>query len=340
MDRGLLIKAGERLTSWQRTMILTHLRPDGDGLGGIGAMKQVIESCGRQATAYIHEDVPTSYQFLAHSCNFNLWPEDNLAEFDKQFDGILIVDTCSWQQLEKVADYLKDSSLPRVIIDHHQTNDDLAIENSKTLYVIDPTAASACVMIHEWCEVMNWPIDPVAAKALFTGITTDTGWFRFSNTDARTFKAASALIEKDIHPDHMYATLYASYSVERIKLMAAMLSTLQFHADGALAVMWITKQMFEQTGAQNTDTENLVNYPMEAKSVVVTVLLTDMGDGQIRINFRSKSLQVCERDIDVSAIAAQFGGGGHARASGARVKGSLDEIRDRVIGVILPALNT
>ncbi|UCD28450.1 MAG: bifunctional oligoribonuclease/PAP phosphatase NrnA [Planctomycetota bacterium] len=339
MDRDLLQEAGRRLSGWERTMILTHVRPDGDGLGAMAALKRVIESAGRQATAYVYAEIPDRYKFLGESGGFIFWQDDDPQKIDAQFDGILIFDTCSWSQLEPVADYLRKSSLPKIVVDHHDTNDDLATMNSNALYIIDSTAASTSEIAYAWLRAMNSPIDSLTAEALFTGIATDTGWFRFSNTNSRTFLWAADLLESGIRPDKLYATIYSSYSLERLRLMGHMLSTLELHADGALAIMSITREMFDKTGAKATDTEELVNEPLDTGPVAVSVLLSEMRDGRIRVNFRSKAPEVAGVDVDVSQVAKQFGGGGHQRASATRVEGKLDEVRKRVTAAILSILN-
>ncbi len=338
MDRDLLKQAERRLAGWGRIMILSHARPDGDALGAMGAMKRILESSGRSATAFVYEDVPPRYRFLDDACRFTRWQPLQPDALDAQFDGVVILDTCSWAQLEPVAEYLKASSLTRVVVDHHATGEDLSGHGSDDLYVIDASAASTCAMLYEWSETTHWKINAVVAEALFTGLVTDTGWFRFSNTDARTLRAAAALVDKGVRPEVLYPRLYASYSPARVRLMAEMLATLEFHANGAVAVMSLTQDMFKRTGASSAETEDLVNEPLSAGPVAVSVLLSDPGDGEIRVSFRSKSPEMIGRDVDVAAVAGRFGGGGHRRAAGVRVRGRLPEVRGRVTAAVVAAL--
>ena len=340
MDAELLKRAERRLSSWDRVVILSHARPDGDGLGAMGAMKRVLASSGRSVTALVYEDVPHRYRFLDEACGFAKWEPVSPDALGTRFDGIMIVDTCSWSQLEPVADVLRASSLPRIVVDHHATRDDLSGPGADTLYVIDASAASTCGMLHGWSETTGWKIDAVAAEALFTGIVTDTGWFRFSNTDGVTLRSAAALVEKGIRPDVLYTRLYASHSPARLGLLGDMLATLTFHADGAAAVTSLTPEAFARSGASKAETEDLVNEPLSVRSVVVSVLLTDVGDGEIRISFRSKSPEVAGRDVDVAALAGRFGGGGHRRAAGARVDGRLPDVRQRVTSAVIAALGS
>lgn len=320
-------------------MVLTHHRPDGDALGAVAATKRVIQAAGRQATGFVYEDVSPRYRFIDEVGRFEKWQPGPAADIDARFDGIVILDTCSWPQLEPVADYLRASRLPKIVVDHHATRDNLSVNSSENFYAIDATAASASVLVFEWFQTLGWPIDCGAAEAIFTGMAADTGWFRFSNTDGRTLRAAATLVEHcNLRADILYAKLNASHSPARLALMHEMLGTLEFHADGQVALIELTKDMFDRAGASPADAEELVNEPMATRTVITTVLLTDMGDGVVRLNFRSKSPELVGRDIDVAAVARTFGGGGHHRAAGARVTGSLPEVRPQVLAAILSAV--
>ena len=212
----MLKQAGRRLESWRRTMILTHERPDGDGLGAAGAMKRVIEKAGRQAAAFVFGQTPDRYAFLSKSCGLAAWKSESPASLDGQYDGILILDTSSWSQLEPAVPYLRGSSRPRIVIDHHETANKLFGRDAELVTLADPAAASTCGLVWRWCEAMGWPVDQAAAEALFTGLITDTGWFRFSNTDAATFQAAAALLNHGLRPEVLYARLYEFWSPARL----------------------------------------------------------------------------------------------------------------------------
>jgi bifunctional oligoribonuclease and PAP phosphatase NrnA len=331
--------AFERLGTWRRTMILSHERPDGDALGGLAGMRDVIVAAGREATACVYGGLPARYEFLGASGEFTLFPRDDRPEdLDARFDGILIVDTCSWSQLETVAAYLRASRLPKIIVDHHTTRDVLAGAGGDDLYAIDATASSCCGLLYEGCVAAGWQVPTRAAEAFFAGVTTDTGWFRFPNTDGRTLRTAAGLLESGIQTDLMYCRLMESYTLQRLQLKCQMLSTLELHAEGRIAMMRLTREMFARSGAAESDTEDLVNEPLAAAAVVVSVLLGETPDGRVRVNLRSKSPEVAGRTVDVAAVARRFGGGGHARAAGARLDGSMDEAQQKVLAAVTEAL--
>lgn len=338
MQSGDLRQAGNLLTSWRRVMLLSHDRPDGDALGALVGMRDVLNGLGIEATACVYDVIPVRYAFLESHRPLPLLPSGEPAAIDAQFDGILIMDTCSWSQLEPPAAYLRATRLPKLVIDHHATRDDLTASSVEAICVSDERASSVCVMLHEWCVAMGWSVSPVAGLAFFSGMATDTGWFRFSNTDARTLRSAGALVDAGLRPDLMYAQLMDSYSVARVRLLSEALATLQLHADGRVALMCITPEMMARAGAGAPDTEDIVNEPLKSRDVVASVLLIDMGDGRIRANFRSKSPEVVGYEIDVAAVAAGFGGGGHRRAAGARIAQPLEALIPQVVSAMGTAL--
>lgn len=337
MRPASLEDAGRQVERWRRVMILSHARPDGDALGAMAALRIALAAKGGEPHAFVYEKIPPRYTFLERLTPFELWPPEPPA--DSGFDGIVILDTCSWSQLEPPAAFLRSSSLPKVVVDHHATRDDLAINGTDDLLAADVTSASTCGLVYAWCETMGWPIDAAMAEALWIGMVTDTGWFRFSNTDGRTLRAAADLLERaSLRPDVLYEKLNASYSPARLRLLGEMLQTLRFEAGGLVAVMELTKEMFARAGAVPADAEELVNEPMSTACVVASVLLTDLGEGVVRVNFRSKSPEAAGRSIDVAAVARRFGGGGHHRAAGARVAGTLAENRDSVAKAVVEAV--
>ena len=328
--------AGRLLKTWRRTLIFAHQRPDGDSLGAMVTMARVMTGHGHTPLPFIYDELPERYRFLALACDFQRWSSQQPPTADISADGILILDTGSWSQLEPIAAFLRTCRLPRIIVDQHATSDDLSGPGAETIRVADQTAASTCTLIFEWCQALNWPIDATSGEALLTGIATDTGWFRFSNTDPRTLTAAANLLAcTRVHPDVLYSRLYDTWSTARLRLKAQMLGTLELHANDSVAIIHLTREMFQRAGAEPADSEELVNEPMATANILVTALLIEQQDGRTRVNFRSKSPEVCGRDIDVAAIARSFGGGGHSRAAGARIEGPLSEVHNRVLDAIM-----
>src|SRR5512138_2920749 len=138
MERSVLKEAGRRVSGWLRTMVLTHQRPDADALGAIAACSRVLRAIGRDATPFVYEPVPPRYKFIDALGGLRVWPGDTKS-LDGRFDGILILDTCSWSQMEPAAAFLKASRLPKVVMDHHATHDQLTVNSTDDFYAIDVT---------------------------------------------------------------------------------------------------------------------------------------------------------------------------------------------------------
>lgn len=241
-------------------------------------------------------------------------------------DGVIILDTCAYAQLAPIAEWLRGATIPKLAVDHHLTRDELA--NS---YLIDESAAANCLIIYDWARAAGWPIDRPACAALFTGIALDTGWFRFSNTDDRVLAAAGDLAARGAKPHELFESLFQQDPPGRVRLLGVALNSLALCADARLAVMTLTPSDFREADATPADTEDIVNEPLRITSVAVSVLLVEQGDGIIRVSLRSKPpTRKGDPDVDVAAIAQTFGGGGHQRAAGARMTGSLSDIRGEI----------
>lgn len=315
----------ERVSEWidrvEHPLIFSHVRPDGDALGSMIGMALMLQANGKSPTMVLYDQFPGRYSLLRDMQRWSVWEEES-AKLLPSADGFILVDTCSFAQLEPITQHLQDGP-PILVMDHHATRDPIGTRPGDWR-VVDPTAASASVIITEWGKHAELLCSPDIATALFTGVATDTGWFRFSNTDARTLRVAGDLVDAGARLNEIYDEIYQRERPEKLRLIARMLNSLQLHADGRLAVMRLTYRDFLETGADSSMTEDLVNEPGRLGTVESTILFTEQIDGVIRANFRSK------RRVDVSELASRFGGGGHVRASGARIKGGWSDI-ERVI---------
>lgn len=322
-----------RICTWRRPLLITHSRPDGDALGSMAAMRVLLQSQGITATPLLFEPVPPHYAVFRRFEPMPIFSSELSERNLKEFDGVIILDTCTYSQLLPLADWLRASGLAKLAVDHHRSRDDLA-----DLYLIDESAAANCLILYEWANALGWPIAVQTAEALLIGIATDTGWFRHSNTDQRALAAAAELTSRGARPYELFHELYQRDSAARVRLLGAALSGLELVNDGQLAVMTLPSGVFKDIGATLDDTEDVINEPLRITSVVVSVLLVEQADGIIRASFRSKPpLAPGDADIDMSVLAQSFGGGGHSRAAGARVKSSLADARRGIIQALEPA---
>jgi len=311
-------KAVELINKSQSVLITTHIRPDGDACGSIVAMADSLTSLGKKVTPILLSPLPEWYQSL-FTQNPAILGEDVSIEqlkegFLAEFDLIMLVDVNSDSQLPKFADCLKQNEKPVIVFDHHMTGDGFG-----DIELIDTSAAATGMIIFELLKYAGWPITEKIAQALFVAISTDTGWFRFSNTDSRVYKSCAELIEDGANPAQIYHSLYQNFSFARLKLMSAMLNSLELHFDARYASQHLLQQDFEQSGASYKDTENLIDECQQIGSVEAAALFVELKDGRIKCSLRSRG------DVSVLEIAQKFGGGGHTMAAGVHLQGSLEK---------------
>jgi phosphoesterase RecJ-like protein len=274
--------------------------------------------------------LPAKYAFIfdenriKHHNAENAWPS-----FDS-FDALLVVDTGTWSQLPGMKERLSEWKKPRLVLDHHLTQ-----ENWADVKLVQTDAAAAGEIAAEVLRRWNVPLDRAIATAIFLAVASDTGWFQFSNTRPATLRLAADLMEAGVDTDQMYQHLYQNERAERLALQTLAQDSLELLHHGSLAVMKVLKSDFQQTGSAVSDTENLINIPLQIRNVQVSILMTEPGDGSaIRISLRSKG------QVDVARFAEQFGGGGHARASGLKIPGSIDHAYGLVVPAMIKTLET
>lgn len=333
-------EAAELIRSWRNPLLISHTKPDGDAIGSLVALSRLLEAAGSRSLTMNFDGIPERYSFLNRDGRLKSFGRDVSLDQLDSIDGVVVVDTCTVNQIEPLAAWIQTRRPPLVAVDHHVTRDLPA-----TLHVIDEHAAATCLILFEWAGDMSWPIDPFTAEALFVGIGTDTGWFRHSNTDARTLAAASRLADLGARVHELSQLIYQRDTAARLRLLTSVLNTLTLIANESLAVMSLSRDAIRACGAKLSDTEDMVNEPLRIASVVASVFLVEQelngtgaatsGNGSqpiVRVNFRSKpALLPGDRDLDVAAIAAEFGGGGHRRAAGARLSLPLNRARDVIV---------
>ncbi len=313
-------KAIEMIRQGENILVTSHVRPDGDALGSLMGTRLMIEGLAKKenrsckVTTLVLSNPSELYEFLLPE---DVWqvdqqanPEDiDSAQLD-EFDLIIVVDTSATRQLPGVGEYIQKKAKNVLVIDHHVSGD---IEGHE--HCVDTTAAAAGELITELFLQANVEICETAAKALFTAIVTDTGWFRFESCTPKTIKYSADLAEAGACPSELYQHLYQNDPPERLHLMIRVLETLELHCDNRLAIMQISNDMLKETGAKRSHIENMVNIPQQISTVLAVALIVEQDNGSCRCSFRSKN------SMDVNKVANQFNGGGHIHAAGA----SLDQ---------------
>ena len=289
----------------QTFAISTHVNPDGDAIGSELALFLFLEKLGKTVRMFNTDAVPKKYQFLP------FWEKIENAQASMDFcpDVFIIVDASS---RERIGTLLSKRLRPMhavVNIDHHITTEDFGDYN-----IIVRTASSTAEIIYKFIKSTNLPIDADCAVCLYTGLMFDTGCFRYSNATSETHRIAADLIAiGDFAPDEIYCRVYEHVPLEKIHLLGQTLRTLKLTADGKIAWVLVTQSMLEETNTTLDDVEGFVNQIQAIDSVEVAICACELPDGNTKVSLRS------EGRVDVAALAAEFNGGGHERASGCRI---------------------
>ena len=334
--------AVELLRSCRAAMVVSHVRPDGDSVGSMRAVCEMLEGLGKRAYPLLLSPLPGWYDFVFGRAVPVLGNDVTMADLGRppygDCDLLVIVDTNSVVQLPGLEEWLvktrPSSRLRILVIDHHVTQEGLG-----DVEVIDSTAAATGQILYELVRHAGIALTKPMAVGLFVAIATDTGWFRYSSTDARLLREAAELIDAGAEPPVLYRQLYQQYSPSRLKLMCRMLESIELHFDQRAAVQTILRRDFDETGSTGRDTENLIDECQRISTVEVAVLLVELGDDDkgmpkgFRCSLRSKGR------VDVRRIAQKYGGGGHAMASGVNLAMDLSQAKTAILGDIYLQIN-
>ena len=317
------------LSRSKRVLVTTHVRPDGDALGTAAAMVLGMRKVNVPAEVLLLSHLPRKYAFVFTDNDVPYtdveagWPSGGFAL--ERFDALLVVDTGTWGQLPGLEERVARWPVPKLVVDHHLTQQDWA-----DVKLVDTQAAAAGEIAAELLDAWPVPIDAPIATALFLAVASDTGWFQFSNTRPQTLRLAARLMEAGVSTDRMYQALYQNERAERVALHTRGQQSMELLQDGRLAVIRLRKRDFEETNAGVLDTENLINVPLQIRTVEVSMLIVEPKDfGPVRVSLRSKG------SVDVARFAETFGGGGHARASGLKLEGvPFEQAHDAVVSAM------
>ncbi len=311
MKNDLLKKIGEVINSNHSFLIISHKNPDGDTIGSNFALSESLTIEGKDVISYCENDVPEDFKFLL---NENINFTNKVDDFsNKKFDVTIAVDGSDKKRFSEF-DSIKLSSKIIINIDHHKTNEYFGDYN-----YVDVDACSTASIIYDLINILNFKINLNIAKSIYTGIITDTGSFRYSNTNKRTFKIASELMEYGINAWEIAEKIYENIPYKRIRLLSEALNNLYLTANNKIAIMSVTKNTLKKYNATYEDTDGFVNYGRSIKGVELSIFIREEDNG-CKLSFRSKG------NIDASKLAEKFGGGGHFNAAGAFIEKPLDEV--------------
>jgi bifunctional oligoribonuclease and PAP phosphatase NrnA len=317
------VEAIERLArefrAGRSVAISTHINADGDGCGSETALARLLTARGMKVKIVNPTPWPETFRFLLK--------DDVTDETDKGpsalrgIDLLVVLDISDVKRLGSLADTVRGLTIPKVVIDHHIPSDEPPSQNM----LADVTACATGELIYDVAMTLGIEITPDIACGLYVAMLTDTGGFRFSNTSARCLAVAGQLLAAGVEPEEMYRRLYASLPIGRLHLLRDALATLE--VDPAYGISWISVAAgaAEEYGLKSEDLEGIAEHPRSVGGTRLAVFFRDLGHGKIKVSFRSTGT------VNVNDFARKFGGGGHARAAGALISGTLDEVRHNVI---------
>ena len=329
LSNASLAQIASALRDAKRIVVTTHAKPDGDAIGSVIALCRALTAMGKTAEPWVMPPLMDSLNVLINGTHVHLHGKDG-DPLPAEPDRVVVVDTGAWSQLDPLRKWLEPRREKTIVIDHHLRGDEIG-----AMLFVDTDAAATAEIIADLIDVMGVKYDLVMANALYVGIASDTGWFRFSNCRPRTHELAARLMREGVDHAQLYITLEQAERHEKLALIIRALDSLKMVARGRAAIMTLRDADFKETGARLEETERLVDIPQVVQAVQVVVLLTEMSDGTIRFSFRSKP---GPGEVDVNEMARAFGGGGHARAAGAKMKATLDEAQTKLITAIEAAM--
>jgi len=302
----------------QSFILTTHDSPDADGLGAQMVLAEILKNSGKDFRIINTDPVPMHLKFLNSVLAVESWDEKEHSSCLAN-SALMILDTSEEFHIGTMRKTLK--KVKEVFtFDHHEPG-----SMTKLPGFIDSTAASICEMAIELACCMGVVLDVQTATAAYAGIAYDSGFFAYPKTSIRTFKAAMKTLEWGADPNYIYRQLMESASYSALLLQKQALSNLEFYVGKKIAVMTISKEDLEITGAEFEDTESIVNIPLKAKEVEVSMLIKEKPTGGIRCSLRSKGR------VNVSKIAQGFGGGGHITAAGLKSSLSIEETLKKLL---------
>ena len=311
-----------------RIVLTTHINADGDGAGCQVALASWLRDQGKEAWIVNPSPFPQLFSFLVPDQAWVLDASTQEAKgICKGADLAVVVDTGEVHRIGRVKPLVE--SLSTVVIDHHPAGD--APIEGVSFRVSEACAAGELVydiLLRAGCD---W--SPSILDGIYVAILTDTGGFQFSNSTPACHRLSADLIERGVDPEYLYRRVYGSTSLKSLLLLGASLSDLQVDPDGRMAWMTVPRSVFDEMGATPEDMEGMANYPRSVQGVEVGLVFNQTDDGSTKVSFRSNG------DLDVNALARAFGGGGHVRASGARVTRPLAEVREEVLKATREALD-
>lgn len=320
IDAATLQQIQTIIQNGKNFILTTHVNADGDGIGSEIALLHYLRELGKNVQVFNHNPTPENLEFLDRRGDLQLYDAAKHAETVREADAVFILDISDWERLRELGKLLKQTNITKICIDHHPLSGKLG-----DVDWIFTNASSTGEMMYELLTKLGARLQGKMLEALYTAILTDTGGFRFSNTNPRAHQIAADLITRGVQPHQVYQEVYEKQSAGKMRLLGKVLSGLNFAKEGRLVWFAITQELMKNTGTQPRDTEGFADFPRSIDGVELCLMFLETEKRQTKISFRSKG------KIVINGLANRYGGGGHPYASGALVDGNFQQVMQQVV---------
>ena len=303
-------------------MLTTHENPDGDGLGAESGLYYHLKEQNKDVRIINYSPLPREYKYLNPDNIFECYDNESHDDWIKDIDLVIVFDVGDFLRIRTLVNTIEKYEIETMNIDHHPHPDD----NVFTYNLVNLSAAATGCMVYDYLKVVREkPIPKNSLLGIYTAMMTDTGCFRYSNTDNKCHEIAIECLNVGIETYKIYQHIYENSTRSRIKLMGEFLSNLKYELDGTFAWFIITEEMMKVANATRSDVDGFTDMVRTISGVEVSLMIFQQNNSSCRINFRSKG------KYSVNDIAKEMGGGGHAFAAGAVVNGTLKDVSSKVV---------
>ena len=315
-----------------KTILLTmHENPDGDGLGSATAMYHYLQEVEKDCRIIQVSKLPLEYYYLNEGDIIETYDPDRHGKWIAKVDLVIIFDVGDFKRIRGIKDQIEHHNIATLNIDHHPPPEDHPFTHN----VVDLQAASTGDMVYDYIKtVRDGNIAKTMAEGIYTAVMTDTGCFRYSNTDSHCHNIAIECIEVGVDTTSLYQRIYESSSHARVALLGKILRDIHYELDGEFAWFVIDQKMMDDAKATNADVEGFSDFVRTIRGVEVSMMVLENDDGSCRLNFRSMGKYI------INGVASELGGGGHQFAAGAIVNESIGTLLSNAVEKTRSAIMT
>jgi len=311
----------EFLARHRRFLLTTHINPDGDGLGSEVALALWLRASGREVAVLNDSPLPAAFEFLTALQAIQQFEPALAEQRFEQADALIVLDTSNRQRVGRLSPLFDRHVIPIAVVDHHVSH----ATGFGQVNVIEPEASATGEIVYDLIREAGTPITREIAEALYVALITDTGSFRFSNTDSHAHRMAADLLGHGLDPQRLHIQVSAHASAGRLRFFGEVLTRLEILEEGRLAVLEAAPEQFERHGLVGADTDGLVDMPRSIAGLEVVALFSEVEPGKVKVSLRSTGR------VAIDQVCTRLGGGGHPHAAGVMLRGTRADARARIL---------